>query len=643
MAFTTKTIQMTDASGRNISPMVNLESLYYETENDNKIERHFIYENFPIYVNYGNDADKTTYNDNLSAQPAGSLIRIDIAANQSLKLKNSDEDIIVSHIKQNKIPGTNYYRIDVSNYNLSAILYNYESKSMADASIIAMQNHINTSINSINTSIKNCNTSINNAWVNINIANTSINRIDASISDWQNQINIANASIKEIYDIGNTVYTHQELAEKIQKNRLIPGHLYRMVYDPNTTNNTLLCEKHKFDLVLMADTSCSFSEDVVACMKNAQDSTGHFDNSDLSQWEVKYAFETKTRVTYLDVEDRFIWASSIAYDNTQYYQILASNNILSQNIINNNLLHLCSNKNGNYRDYISNTGTSYSQIGSVIPGLNNCGVIYYMKDEHGNEGPYDFKNAKIWDWRGKNYKYTFDRGGADDTVKSDTKTKNNIIKESPTLSVYCYSPSSITNAEIANLYVGYGNKDIAIYNSKNIYVGNNNTSVMLRATFSDSDLHYNSENTRIGNNNSSILSGGYGNEIGNNNDNINIQPAGTTSAPNSYSKFNRICDNNTSIKIEGNYNIINSSCNNIMIVLQNNQYSNNNILMGNNSGIKIAGNYNTVYANVQDSTVGPNNNANYVVLDKSNYSVSNSSSNSLFTNKTFYAKNYIKN
>lgn len=60
------------------------------------------------------------------------------------------------------------------------------------------------------------------------------------------------------------------------------------------------------------------------------------------------------------------------------------------------------------------------------------GVIYYMKDEYGNECPYDFKNIMFYDYAtSKYYYYTFDNNGngvgTDGTIYNSLNFRNNRI------------------------------------------------------------------------------------------------------------------------------------------------------------------------------------------------------------------------
>ena len=48
---TAKSLQLMDDNGINISPITNIESIYYEVTENNVVYRKFLYDNFPVYKN----------------------------------------------------------------------------------------------------------------------------------------------------------------------------------------------------------------------------------------------------------------------------------------------------------------------------------------------------------------------------------------------------------------------------------------------------------------------------------------------------------------------------------------------------------------------------------------------------------------
>ena len=231
--------------------MVNIESLYYETTESNTVKRHFMYDSFPIYVNFNN---KMETNNQLSYQQGvGRYITI---PNDGI-LTYQGEHIVISGIAVNKLDETIYNKIDVSNYDLSEILYNFESRSACDASIRELRTYVDNKFTELNPVIRDINISIGNI-------NTSIGEIQGIINSFAD----------------GTTYTHEDLQANASDGLLIPGKVYRMTYHE---------EENPFDLFLLADTSTSFSSDVVGATHTADDT--YFSDCSLNLWDIKYNFK----------------------------------------------------------------------------------------------------------------------------------------------------------------------------------------------------------------------------------------------------------------------------------------------------------------------------------------------------------------
>jgi hypothetical protein len=50
-----------DDNGINISPITNIESIYYEVTENNVVYRKFLYDNFPVYTNFNATIDEFSY------------------------------------------------------------------------------------------------------------------------------------------------------------------------------------------------------------------------------------------------------------------------------------------------------------------------------------------------------------------------------------------------------------------------------------------------------------------------------------------------------------------------------------------------------------------------------------------------------
>lgn len=153
--------------------------------------------------------------------------------------------------------------------------------------------------------------------------------------------------------------TWSELKMLRDEGKLKVGSYYRITdYSTTTTQEGTQSAGHAFDVIVLALSNDSLSEDAKVVLRDGDE---YFDNSDLSSWDIKYCLDNDTT--------RFAWADT----------------------------------------------------------ENGKGVIYYMKDNRGNECPYDFKNIKMVGSNGA-YLYTFDYNGDDYSVNPNSNCSNNIIK-----------------------------------------------------------------------------------------------------------------------------------------------------------------------------------------------------------------------
>ena len=166
MLTTAKSIQLLDASGMNISPITDITSLYYEVENPSDkriISRKYVYDAFPVGVNINPSTlikigrpTKTTerHPDDGSLYDNGQLYKI---------VDDNDNDILVSKVDTDIIPGTTLRELKVTNYNLSDILSYYTPLDLMDASygeLIEDISIINASIGDVSNRIANLKASL---------------------------------------------------------------------------------------------------------------------------------------------------------------------------------------------------------------------------------------------------------------------------------------------------------------------------------------------------------------------------------------------------------------------------------------------------------------------------------------------------
>ena len=170
--------------------------------------------------------------------------------------------------------------------------------------------------------------------------------------------------------------TWQELKTLKDTSTLVPGQLYRLT-DFNTTVNTgtvddqgpyweIAAAANHQFDLLLTATSNKSLSENVTVLNHEDSNEDYFKDAELSAWTVKYCLENNT--------NRFDWA--VDDDNV------------------------------------------------------GRGVIYYMKDEFGNEASYDFKNILFTPFNesGTPSKYTFDNNGADASLNGRTnKVYNNTI------------------------------------------------------------------------------------------------------------------------------------------------------------------------------------------------------------------------
>lgn len=125
---------------------------------------------------------------------------------------------------------------------------------------------------------------------------------------------------------------------------------------------------------------------------------------------------------------------------------------------------------------IDNDNTRFNWVHNT----NGKGVIYYMKDEWGNEAPYDFKHIKVKNSSGQSGWLFKNADGDDASIKGYTSSifpTNNIIKSYIYNGVYglpCVNIIGGNNdysypVDASNNYIGYNSDEIYIqYSSNNI-------------------------------------------------------------------------------------------------------------------------------------------------------------------------------
>ena len=116
----------------------------------------------------------------------------------------------------------------------------------------------------------------------------------------------------------------------------------------------------------------------------------------------------------------------------------------------------------------------YEQSGKALKVLGTYKIegnkvhITYMKDQYGNEAPYDFYNLKYNNGKYNDSKYTFG------TNSINSNIQNNIIKTDPytfgAMPLMCYNNS---NGILKNNYIGYDSSVFIYSNGSNLSMQNN--------------------------------------------------------------------------------------------------------------------------------------------------------------------------
>lgn len=255
--------------------------------------------------------------------------------------------------------------------------------------------------------------------------------------------------------------TYQELVEIRKDGKLIPGTEYRITdYIATTTMAGTESAGHNFDIIVTADSAYTLNENARAC-QHSEDT--YFSNCNLEAWEIKYCLDNDT--------SRFSWAdSNVSVEsitdtigNVYYYNSSAIWNGNEPNYI-----YLWKSEIQTFADgelvegYVATTtrtpaegdsihevytedksltiSDAISSISSVTETISGKGVIYYMKDEYGNEFGYDFKNIQFALYKANNF-----NSGSPYSNQINLLTNTNSIGVDPNDNGYkVYSNGSVT-------------------------------------------------------------------------------------------------------------------------------------------------------------------------------------------------------
>lgn len=144
---TAKNFQLLDDNNNNISPITNIESLYYEVNEGGVIYRNALYQHFPVYVKYNNNIDDPIDAGSLKAYIDNNIYKTTDSSfykSPNVQLKEQftpstpGADILVTAIRQSRLANTRYHKLDISTYNLTSILNLYAPKQYVVDAVAAL-------------------------------------------------------------------------------------------------------------------------------------------------------------------------------------------------------------------------------------------------------------------------------------------------------------------------------------------------------------------------------------------------------------------------------------------------------------------------------------------------------------------------
>ena len=272
--------------------------------------------------------------------------------------------------------------------------------------------------------------------------------------------------------------TYEELLNLRNQSRLQPGMQYRIT-DYETVSFHAPDYKsagNLFDVVVTADTSSTLKEDA-AVMHREGDT--YFAHCNLAAWKIKYCLDNDT--------SRFNWVPGDEAEAAMFDGYAYQRKPEEDKTIGNYTYIAWYNANNTSAPLVYSLSTDpkpnrcvaffwdslYSEmVGEATFGLyreavrHAKGVIYWMRDEWGNETPYDFKNLQFRTdgvLGGKEvseplgeYCYTFESGG-DASVSKSIRVRNNVIKESSGLNfcvMYGQSENNFLDIDCTYIYIG---------------------------------------------------------------------------------------------------------------------------------------------------------------------------------------------
>lgn len=256
-----------------------------------------------------------------------------------------------------------------------------------------------------------------------------------------------------------TLISRNDLLELRNTSGLTKGMQYRIFdyecsvnpYDNGSamTESDLSAASHNFDIIVTSNGVDSLDENA-----RAVSDIGYFSGNDLSAWEIKYDIDPSVakypwgpinpfivitvnddnyspehphgevvqrklyRYSEADTETYYCWRLPESYSTTAMVFTLSDTPTTGDNLYN---------VSGQILVYYDGE-TMYNSEVLHYEESSNKGLVYYMKDEFGNEAPYDFKNVliKSGDSERVRYNYTFTKNDSDMSIDGNSCNSNKI-------------------------------------------------------------------------------------------------------------------------------------------------------------------------------------------------------------------------
>ena len=188
--------------------------------------------------------------------------------------------------------------------------------------------------------------------------------------------------------------TYANLKALRDNEQLVPGTWYRITdYECTTIANGTISAQHQFDIVVLAIDSGALDENAFAC-RNAEDL--YFSGEHLDAWRLKYCIDNdKSRFGWAQEESSYIVTGGETYYLSykgNYWEYRRFDPVMGD-------LFSFTSPNPSVGDFAFENSDLTGRSNEITDvGVGGKGVIYWMRDEWGNEAPYDFKNIRFARW-----------------------------------------------------------------------------------------------------------------------------------------------------------------------------------------------------------------------------------------------------